>query len=122
MYAEKIKSPKTGRDILVGGPTYEKLLRSPKWKEQLLKSPVKKVSSPKKKSSSKSKSHGCSNAGKYKNVSSELFCGPEGGSCYGTYPVNTKARARAALAYARHAPNPEGIRKCVKRISKEKGW
>ena len=58
---------------------------------------------------------GCSNKGKYKDVPSDLFCGPEGGSCPGTFPVNTTARARAALAYARYAPNPEGIRRCVKR-------
>jgi len=71
---------------------------------------------------SKSKSHGCSNVGKYKNVPSELFCGPEGGSCPGTYPVNTPGRARAALSYARHAPNPEGIKKCARRIAQTKGW
>jgi len=53
---------------------------------------------------------GGSNAGKYKTGP---FCGPSGGAPKGTYPVNTKARAIAALAYARHAPNPSGIRRCV---------
>jgi hypothetical protein len=53
---------------------------------------------------------GGSNAGKYKTGP---FCGPSGGAPKGTYPVNTKARAVAALAYARHAPNPSGIRACV---------
>jgi hypothetical protein len=56
------------------------------------------------------KKAGGSNAGKYK---SGPFCGPSGGAPKGTYPVNTKARAIAALSYARHAPNPAGIRKCV---------
>jgi len=54
---------------------------------------------------------GSSNAGKYKGVST--FCGPAGGAAAGSYPVNTRARAIAALAYAHNAPNPEGIRKCV---------
>lgn len=79
-----------------------------------------KTSSPKR--PTKSKSHGCSNVGKYKNVPSELFCGPEGGSCPGTYPVNTPGRARAALSYARYAPNPEGIKKCARRVAQSKGW
>lgn len=112
---EYIRSPKTGRTIRIGGPAYIKLASSPKWKEVLPLSP--KVSSPR-----SPKKRGCSNQGKYKNVPSDLFCGPEGGSCPGTYPVNTPGRARAALAYSRHAPNPEGIRKCVRRIKTEKGW
>ena len=70
----------------------------------------------------KSAAAGCSNRGKYKNVDPKFFCGPSGGACDGTYPVNTKARARAALAYARHAPNPQGIRNCVRRISRQQGW
>lgn len=53
---------------------------------------------------------GGSNVGKYKKGP---FCGPAGGAPKGSYPVNTKKRAKAALAYARHAPNPSGIRKCV---------
>lgn len=65
---------------------------------------------------------GCSNRGKYSGVSSDLFCGPAGGSCEGTYPVNTPGRAIAALSYARYAPNPEGIRTCARKIAKEKGW
>lgn len=62
-----------------------------------------------------SKKRGSSNIGKYKKVSKGDFCGPSGGAAAGTYPVNTKKRCRAALSYARNAPNPEGIRKCVKR-------
>jgi hypothetical protein len=53
---------------------------------------------------------GGSNVGKYKTGP---FCGPAGGAPKGSYPVNTKKRASAALSYARHAPNPDGIRKCV---------
>lgn len=56
------------------------------------------------------KKPGGSNVGKYKKGP---FCGPSGGAPKGTYPVNTKKRAIAALAYARHAPNPAGIKKCV---------
>lgn len=109
-----IISPKTGRSIKVGGPTYEKLLKSQKWSLQL-------------KNASRASppgltTRGCSNIGKYPNVPKHLFCGPEGGSCPGTYPANTKGRARAALAYSRYAPNPEGIKSCVRRIKKEKGW
>ena len=67
------------------------------------------------------KKAGGSNAGKYK---SGPFCGPAGGAPAGTYPVNTMKRARAALAYARNAPNPSGVKACVHRhypgIGKEK--
>lgn len=53
---------------------------------------------------------GGSNVGKYKTGP---FCGPSGGAPKGSYPVNTRKRAVAALAYARHAPNPSGIKSCV---------
>lgn len=56
------------------------------------------------------KKAGGSNVGKYKKGP---FCGPSGGAPAGSYPVNTRARAIAAIAYARHAPNPSGIKKCV---------
>jgi hypothetical protein len=55
---------------------------------------------------------GGSNAGKYK-PSEGPFCGPSGGAPRGTYPVGTRKRAKAAIAYARNAPNPAGIKKCV---------
>ena len=54
---------------------------------------------------------GGSNVGKYKAVTS--FAGPSGGAPSGSYPINTKKRAKAALAYAHNAPNPFGIRKAV---------
>lgn len=59
------------------------------------------------------KKKGSSNAGDYPDVKS--FCGTAGGAAKGTYPVNTKKRAHAALSYAHNAPNPSGIKKCVKR-------
>lgn len=55
---------------------------------------------------------GGSNVGKYKK-SEGPFCGPSGGAPAGSYPIGTLKRAKAALAYARHAPKPEGIRACV---------
>lgn len=132
-------SPKTGRQILVGGPTYTALSANPRWAARLKSSP--KTSSPNSRSPSSPKARprkthsspgktpsspkarsGCSNQGKYPGVPAKKFCGPEGGSCPGTYPVNTKGRARAALAYARHAPNPEGIKRCARRVAKEEGW
>lgn len=61
------------------------------------------------------KKPGGSNVGEYKNVKKGSFCGPAGGAPEGSYPVNSKKRARAALSYAHNAPNPAGIRKCVKR-------
>lgn len=57
------------------------------------------------------KKPGGSNVGKYKTKGP--FCGPSGGAPKGSFPVNTRKRAIAALAYARHAPNPAGIKKCV---------
>jgi len=54
---------------------------------------------------------GGSNVGQYPGV--KKFCGPSGGAPKGSFPVNTRKRAIAALAYARNAPNPSGIRTCV---------
>lgn len=61
------------------------------------------------------KKPGGSNVGEYKNVKKSQFCGKAGGAPAGSYPVNTKKRARAALAYARNAPNPGGIKACVRK-------
>lgn len=61
------------------------------------------------------KKPGGSNVGEYKKVAKGSFCGPAGGSPKGSFPVNTKKRARAALAYAHNAPKPSGIRACVER-------
>lgn len=58
---------------------------------------------------------GSSNAGKYKNVSPKEFAGSAGGASKFSFPINTLARGKAALAYAHHAPNPEGIKAAVYR-------
>ena len=59
------------------------------------------------------KKAGGSNVGEYKKVAKKDFAGPSGGSPKGSFPINTKKRARAALAYAHNAPNPAGIRRAV---------
>ena len=59
------------------------------------------------------KKPGGSNAVKYPGV--KYFAGPSGGAPKGSYPINTRKRAKAALSYARHAPNPQGIRNAVHR-------
>jgi len=56
---------------------------------------------------------GGSNVGTYKTKGP--FCGPSGGAPEGSFPVNTRKRAIAALSYARNAPNPKGIAICVKK-------
>jgi len=58
---------------------------------------------------------GGSNAGKYPNVEKGDFCGPAGGAPAGTYPVNTRKRAKSAIKLAHNAPNPDGIKACVYR-------
>ena len=59
------------------------------------------------------KKPGGSNAGKYPGVKS--FAGPSGGAPKGSYPINTRKRAKASLSYARHAPNPSGSKRAVHR-------
>jgi len=56
---------------------------------------------------------GSSNAGKYKKVSPKSFAGKSGGASKFSFPINTLARARNALARAHYAPNPAGIRSAV---------
>ena len=56
---------------------------------------------------------GTGSAGKYKGLAAKEFVGPAGGAAPGTFPINTMARARNALARAHFAPNPEGIRRAV---------
>lgn len=59
------------------------------------------------------KKPGGSNVGKYKSVPKSEFAGTSGGAPKGSYPINTRKRAKAALAYAHNAPNPSGIRSAV---------
>ena len=56
---------------------------------------------------------GSSSAGKYKTVSVKDFAGSAGGASKYSFPINTLARARNALARAHYAPNPAGIRRAV---------
>lgn len=53
---------------------------------------------------------GMSNAGKYKDVAKDDFCGPNG-----TYPVNTLKRAKSALKLAHNAGKRKAkkIKACV---------
>ncbi len=57
------------------------------------------------------KKAGGSNVGEYPGV--KKFAGPAGGAPKGSFPINTKKRAKAALSYARNAPNPAGIKSAV---------
>ena len=59
------------------------------------------------------KKKGSGNAGKYKTVSPKDFAGASGGASKYSFPINTLARARNALARAHYAPDPAGIRKKV---------
>lgn len=56
---------------------------------------------------------GSSSAGKYKTVAKKDFAGSSGGASKFSFPINSLARARNALARAHYAPNPEGIRAAV---------
>jgi hypothetical protein len=58
---------------------------------------------------------GSSNAGKYKTVSPKEFAGSAGGASKYSFPINTLARGRNALARAHFASDPEGIRAKVYR-------
>jgi hypothetical protein len=59
------------------------------------------------------KKPGGSNVGKYKGVKD--FAGIAGGAPKGSYPINTKERAKSALKLAHNAPNPSGIKAKVYR-------
>ena len=59
------------------------------------------------------KKPGGSNVGEYKNVKKSDFAGTKGGAPQGSYPINTKKRAKSALKLAHNAPNPEGVKEAV---------
>lgn len=56
---------------------------------------------------------GSSSAGKYKTVNPKEFAGAAGGASKYSFPIDSLARARNALARSHYAPNPEGIRRAV---------
>ena len=56
---------------------------------------------------------GSHNAGKYKNVAPKEFAGAAGGANKYSFPIDSEARGRNALARSHYAPNPEGIRRAV---------
>ena len=56
---------------------------------------------------------GGGSAGKYKDVSPKDFAGESGGTSKYSFPIDTLARARDALARAHLAPDPEGIKRKV---------
>lgn len=64
---------------------------------------------------------GCSNARRYSSDDAP-FCGPAGGACDNTFPVNTRARTSQALQRARNAPNPAGVRTCARIQQIRQGW
>jgi hypothetical protein len=53
---------------------------------------------------------GGSSTGKYKSVSPKNFAGKAGGTSEYSFPIDTLARARNALARAHYAPDPAGIK------------
>lgn len=58
---------------------------------------------------------GSSNVGKYKTVKPKDFAGAAGGGSKYSFPINSIARARNALARAHFAANPAGIKAAVYR-------
>ena len=61
-------------------------------------------------------------SGNKKYLKNSDFCGPSGGAGTTKFPVNTEKRCRAALSYARTAPNPNGIVRCALNKAKKMGW
>lgn len=56
---------------------------------------------------------GGSNTGTYQDVSPKEFAGKAGGTSPYSYPINTRARAKAALKLAHNAPDEKGIKEAV---------
>jgi hypothetical protein len=58
----------------------------------------------------------------YSHIPPSQFAGKYGGAYWGSYPIPDSNHAIRALIYARHAPNPQGIRDHVLKVAKRKGW
>lgn len=146
-----IVNPLTGRRIFVGGPTYQKLKESAKYKEQVVKlaKNAKKVT-PKtiifrgqklktrkiKKSKTASLRRNLDNSGiRLSDVKKMPGCGSLGkytkkdgpfcgqnANCKYTFPVNTKRRALNAVSRSVNSSNPEAVRKCATDYALKKEW
>ena len=71
------------------------------------------VKIPRSKEKKLEKKPGGSNTGEYKTVKASDFAGAAGGSSKYSFPINTLARARNALARAHFAPDPAGLKRKV---------
>lgn len=112
----KIRNPRTGRFMNIGGPTHLKLKKTHPLHFEELEKQIAAMHG-------RMPGKGNSNAVKHarEGLAASDFCGPEGGAAATAFPVNTPGRRRAALAYARDAPNPRGIRDCVRRKREQLG-
>ncbi len=96
-------NPNTGKKIIVGGQTFKSIFKDFNYldlESQLYKE----------------------KKGKYAKLKPNEFCGPDGGTGVGTFPVNSKKNCSIALTLAKNARNPEGIVKCAIKKSLKKGW
>jgi len=147
-----ITNPITGRKIIVGGPTYNKLFEDLAFKKKLVKLAMagkadqeepQVEKKPPLKTRKIKRSKTLSLRKKLDKTGKRLskekkrpgrgslgkytkkdgpFCGPKGGAGQMTFPVGTKKRAFNALSRSHNAPNPTGIRKCAVKQSIKKGW
>lgn len=135
-----VTNPDTGREIFIGGPTYQKLKESGRYKTGLFlykknsrakpriikrslrkKPDIFRVKSDSIRLSDVRKIPGCGNLGKYTKKDGP-FCGRAGGTCSQVFPVGTKKRALNSIVRSVNAPNPAGIRKCATDYAVKKGW
>ena len=106
-----IINPLTQRQVRIGSRTYREL------GEALEKTKSKSLSNQKKAYNKVRKTES-----RYRGLKPSDYCGPAGGDQPKTYPVTNEEECRAALTYARYAPNPEGIRQCALAKAKQHGW
>jgi hypothetical protein len=57
----------------------------------------------------------------YRNIPAKAFC-LKGNNGRLSFPVDSQKRCRAALAYARYAPNPAAVVRCAMAKAKAMGW
>jgi hypothetical protein len=106
-----IINPLTKREVRIGSRTYREL------GEALEKTKNNSVENQKKEYNKVRRTES-----RYKGLKPSDYCGPAGGDQPRTFPVSNEEECRAALTYARYAPNPEGIRKCALAKAKKHGW